>query len=431
MTAKHYCWPMSLGQQSILGTNVFVVIECIGVLDFIQRIVLTVRMAQRKGSTRSTRNQGVNEMRKTKAADRPILVTGGCGFIGANFIMAWLDANLGPVINVDSLTYAGHTTTLKDYAENPRYHFVQGELCDRALIERLLKQYQPSSVVHFAAETHVDRSIQDPDIFMQINIQGSFALLEASRAYWRECNPQEQAAFRFLHVSTDEVYGTLGVEDPAFTEAHPYRPNNPYAASKAASDHLARAWFHTYGLPVITTHSSNNHGPYQLPEKLIPRVITHALAAQPLPLYGEGHAVRDWLYVADHCAALRQILTQGEPGVVYNIGGGNERSVIEVVTLICEYLDQIHPWYVTQTERDPIQHSHRQLIEFIANRPGHDRRYAINASKVKRELGWRPLESFEAGLKKTIQWYIDHSEWVEKVSSEVAKRPSDHLGRRS
>ncbi|MFO7188260.1 MAG: dTDP-glucose 4,6-dehydratase [Pseudomonadota bacterium] len=335
-----------------------------------------------------------------------ILVTGGAGFIGSNFVLDWLATSDEPVVNLDALTYAGNLANLASLAGDARHIFVRGDICDRALVDRLLANYRPRAIVHFAAESHVDRSIHGPGEFVRTNVQGTFTLLEAARAYWTALDEPARTAFRFLHVSTDEVYGSLGPDDPPFTETTPYAPNSPYAASKAASDHLVRAWHHTYGLPVLTTNCSNNYGPYQFPEKLIPLVIANALGGRPLPVYGDGLNVRDWLYVGDHCAGVRTVLEKGRQGETYNIGGWNERTNIEIVRRICALLDELRP--------DPAG-SYERLITFVKDRPGHDRRYAIDARKIERELGWRPAETFESGLRKTVRWYLDNQAWLRQV----------------
>ena len=342
----------------------------------------------------------------------PIVVTGGAGFIGSNFVLDWLGAGqeaASALVNVDCLTYAGNLRNLEQVAAHPGYTFVRADICDRARMDELLEEHQPRAVVHFAAESHVDRSIHGPEAFVETNVRGTFVLLEAARAYWNRLPEQERTRFRFLHVSTDEVYGSLGAQDPAFRETTPYAPNSPYSATKAASDHLVRSYFHTYGLPTTITNCSNNYGPYHFPEKLIPLMITHALAGKPLPIYGDGMNVRDWLYVGDHCAALRLVLEKGRPGETYNIGGRNERSNREVVETICEILDELRPG----SPHCP----HKQLIRFVKDRPGHDRRYAIDATKLERELGWRARETFSTGLRKTVEWYLDHPEWIEDVLS--------------
>ena len=337
-----------------------------------------------------------------------ILVTGGAGFIGSNFVLDWLAATDEPVLNLDALTYAGNLDNLAAVQGNPRHVFVQGDITDRALLDTLLAQHQPRAVVHFAAESHVDRSIHGPGAFVRTNVEGTFTLLEAARAFWSRLDGSAREAFRFHHVSTDEVYGSLGPQDPAFTETTPYAPNSPYSASKAASDHLVRAWHHTYGLPVLTSNCSNNYGPYHFPEKLIPLMIVNALAGKPLPVYGDGLNVRDWLYVTDHCSAIRAVLARGRPGETYNIGGWNEKTNVEIVRTVCALLDELRP--------DPAG-PHARLITFVKDRPGHDRRYAIDARKIERELGWRPAETFETGLRKTVQWYLDHAAWVARVQS--------------
>ncbi|MGB6745706.1 MAG: dTDP-glucose 4,6-dehydratase [Terracidiphilus sp.] len=340
-----------------------------------------------------------------------ILVTGGAGFIGSNFILGWMGGSgssvVNPVVNLDRLTYAGNPANLASLAADPRYVFAHGDICDAELVASLLKREQPRTIVHFAAESHVDRSIASPEAFIRTNVNGTFTLLEQSRAYWTELNEADRAAFRFLHVSTDEVYGTLGPDDPAFSETTAYAPNSPYADSKAGSDHLARAYFHTFGLPVVTTNCSNNYGPFQFPEKLIPLVILNALDGKPLPVYGDGKNVRDWLFVEDHCAAIRTVLERGRPGETYNIGGNSERANIDVVTAICNLVDEMRP--------QPGAQPRTSLIRYVEDRPGHDRRYAIDASKITRELGWKPSQGFEGGLRKTVQWYLEHSGWVDSV----------------
>jgi len=338
-----------------------------------------------------------------------ILVTGGAGFIGANFVLDWLAGCDEPVLNLDALTYAGNLASLKRLAGDARHVFVQGDIGDRARVDALLAQYRPRAIVNFAAESHVDRSIHGPAAFIQTNVVGTFHLLEAARAYHAGLAAAEKAAFRFLHVSTDEVYGSLGPNDPPFTETTPYAPNSPYSASKAASDHLVRAYHHTYGLPTLTTNCSNNYGPYQFPEKLIPLVIHNALAGKPLPIYGDGRNVRDWLYVTDHCAAIRRVLEAGRVGETYNIGGNNEITNMEVVTTVCAILDELHP-------ESPVT-PHARLITHVADRPGHDRRYAIDAGKIRAELGWAPQERFETGIRKTVAWYLANQDWVNDVVS--------------
>lgn len=338
-----------------------------------------------------------------------ILVTGGAGFIGSNFILHWLANEDFSVINLDKLTYAGNPANLASLTNDSRYRLVQGDICDRELVSRLLSTHRPCAIVHFAAESHVDRSIHAPDDFIRTNVNGTFTLLEAARAYWTQLNPDDKNRFRFLHVSTDEVYGSLGPSDPAFSEATRYAPNSPYSASKAASDHLVRAYHHTYGLPVLTTNCSNNYGPFQFPEKLIPLVILHASTGKPIPVYGDGQNVRDWLYVTDHCEAIRTVLVHGKPGETYNVGGRNELKNMDVVNTICSVLDEFRP-------NDPVV-PHHKLITFVKDRPGHDRRYAMDVSKIEVELGWRPQETFETGIRKTVRWYIENESWVEAVTS--------------
>jgi len=338
-----------------------------------------------------------------------ILVTGGAGFIGANFVLAWLgNKSADGIVNVDKLTYAGNRKTLASVDGDQRHVFSQTDICDRAALDELFATYQPRAVVHFAAESHVDRSIHGPAEFIQTNIVGTFTLLEVARAYWGSLEGSAKSAFRFLHVSTDEVFGSLGPTDPQFSETTPYAPNSPYSASKAASDHLVRAYHHTYGLPVLTTNCSNNYGPYHFPEKLIPLMIANALAGKPLPVYGDGQNVRDWLYVGDHCAAIREVLVRGRPGETYNVGGWNEKSNLEVVHTLCDLLDEMKP---------KASGSYREQITFVKDRPGHDRRYAIDARKLERELGWKPAETFGTGLRKTVQWYLDNQAWVQDVMS--------------
>ncbi|MGD9662105.1 MAG: dTDP-glucose 4,6-dehydratase [Porticoccaceae bacterium] len=338
-----------------------------------------------------------------------VLVTGGAGFIGGNFVLDWVAGHEEPVVNLDKLTYAGNLETLASLQGNARHLFVQGDIGDRALVERLLAEHRPRAVVNFAAESHVDRSIHGPEDFIQTNIVGTFHLLESVRAYWGGLGSAEQAAFRLLHVSTDEVYGTLEATAPAFTEHHRYEPNSPYSASKAASDHLVRAYLHTYGLPVLTTNCSNNYGPYHFPEKLIPLMIVNALAGKPLPVYGDGMQIRDWLYVKDHCSAIRRVLEAGKVGETYNVGGWNEKANIDIVHIVCDLLDGLRPRADGQSYRTQITH--------VTDRPGHDRRYAIDARKIERELGWKPAETFETGIAKTVQWYLDHPQWVQNVQS--------------
>ena len=341
-----------------------------------------------------------------------ILVTGGAGFIGSNFVLDWLAQSEEPVVNLDALTYAGNLANLAALAGDARHTFVKGDIGDRALVDQLLALHQPRAIVHFAAESHVDRSIHGPGAFMKTNVEGTFTLLEAARAHWSKLAGAERAAFRFHHVSTDEVYGSLKPADPPFAETHPYEPNSPYSASKAASDHLVRAWHHTYGLPVVTTNGSNNYGPYHFPEKLIPLMIVNALAGQPLPVYGDGQQIRDWLYVKDHCSGIRAVLAGGRLGETYNIGGWNEMANIDIVKTVCSLLDELRP--------DPAG-PYARLITYVTDRPGHDRRYAIDARKIERELGWRPAETFATGIRKTVQWYLDHADWVRDVQSGAYK----------
>ena len=337
-----------------------------------------------------------------------ILVTGGAGFIGSNFVLDWLAGSDEKVVNLDALTYAGNLRNLQSLQGDPRHVFVHGDILDRALLDSLLATHRPRAIVHFAAESHVDRSIHGPAAFVKTNVEGTFTLLEAARAHCNGLSGDERAAFRFHHVSTDEVYGSLAPDAPAFTEEHGYEPNSPYSASKAASDHLVRAWHHTYGLPVLATNCSNNYGPYHFPEKLIPLMIVNALAGKPLPIYGDGLNVRDWLYVRDHASAIRAVLAGGRPGQTYNVGGHNEMTNRQIVHTLCDLLDELRP--------DPAG-SYRRLIAFVTDRPGHDRRYAIDARKIERELGWRPAETFETGIRKTVQWYLDHPDWVAEVQS--------------
>jgi dTDP-glucose 4,6-dehydratase len=338
-----------------------------------------------------------------------ILITGGAGFIGANFVLDWLSVHDEPVVNLDKLTYAGNVHNLASLQGDARHVFVQGDIGDSALLSELLQKHRPRAVVNFAAESHVDRSIHGPEDFIQTNIVGSFRLLESVRAYWSQLEDESKAAFRFLHVSTDEVYGSLAPDAPAFTESHNYEPNSPYSASKAASDHLVRAWHHTYGLPVLTTNCSNNYGPLHFPEKLIPLMIVNALAGKPLPIYGDGMQVRDWLYVRDHCSAIRRVLESGRLGETYNVGGWNEKPNVEIVNMVCALLDELRPRADGQ--------SYREQISYVKDRPGHDRRYAIDARKLERELGWKPAETFETGIRKTVQWYLANPEWVAQVQS--------------
>ena len=338
-----------------------------------------------------------------------ILVTGGAGFIGSNFVLDWLKVNQEPVLNLDALTYAGNLENLDSLKGDSRHVFVQGNICDKDLVSSLLSQYEPRAIVHFAAESHVDRSIFGPDLFFQTNVMGTLNLLECAKAFYdQELSAEEKEQFRFLHVSTDEVYGSLGFDDPAFTEETPYRPNSPYSASKASSDHAVRAWFHTYGFPVLTTNCSNNYGPYQFPEKLIPLVISNALARKPLPIYGDGLNIRDWLYVGDHCSAIRCVLEKGKLGETYNVGGHNERNNITIVKTICTILDEVKPH---------PDGSYADLITFVKDRPGHDRRYAIDSTKLQTQLGWKPQECFETGIRKTVEWYLSHQTWVKNVQS--------------
>ena len=341
-----------------------------------------------------------------------ILVTGGAGFIGSNFVLDWLSQNREPIVNLDALTYAGNLENLAGLQGDARHRFVKGDICDAALVGRLLTDPRPRAILHFAAESHVDRSIHGPGAFMRTNVEGTFTLLEQARAYWGTLAGLERDRFRFHHVSTDEVYGSLGPTDPAFTEDHPYQPNSPYSASKAASDHLVRAWHHTYGLPVLTTNCSNNYGPYHFPEKLIPLMIVNALAGKPLPIYGDGMNVRDWLYVGDHCSGIRAVLERGRAGETYNIGGWNEMPNREIVRVICALLDELRP---------SAAGSYECLITYVTDRPGHDRRYAIDARKIERELGWRPAETFASGIRKTVQWYLDNPEWVTRVQNGAYK----------
>jgi dTDP-glucose 4,6-dehydratase len=353
-----------------------------------------------------------------KRLNETILVTGGAGFIGSNFVLGWMkDGGNSPassvgngaaaVVNLDLLTYAGNAANLAALEGDERYTFVHGDICDAELVSSLLRKYEPQAIVHFAAESHVDRSIVSPEGFVRTNVMGTFTLLEQARVYWSGLGDEDRAAFRFLHVSTDEVYGTLGPEDAAFNEETAYAPNSPYAASKAGADHLARAYVHTFKLPVVTTNCSNNYGPFQFPEKLIPLVILNALEGKPLPVYGDGNNVRDWLFVEDHCTAVRTVLRNGVPGETYNIGGNSERTNIDVVKAICDIVDEIRP--------QPGSAPRQRLITYVQDRPGHDRRYAIDAGKIARELSWKPAEAFESGLRKTVRWYLENSEWVESV----------------
>lgn len=338
-----------------------------------------------------------------------ILVTGGAGFIGSNFILDWIADERTPVVNLDKLTYAGNLNNLASLQSDDRHFFVQGDICDNALVGRLLREHKPRAIVHFAAESHVDRSIHGPAEFIQTNINGTFSLLEEARAYWQGLRGEEKDAFRFLHVSTDEVYGSLGPEDAPFSETTAYAPNSPYSASKAASDHLVRAYHHTYGLPTLTTNCSNNYGAYQFPEKLIPLIILNALNGKPLPIYGDGQNIRDWLYVGDHCTAIREVLKNGRLGETYNIGGWNEKTNLDVVHTVCSILDELKP----AANGSPYS----SLITYVKDRPGHDRRYAIDARKIEKELGWKPAETFETGIRKTVRWYLEHAEWIQNVTS--------------
>jgi dTDP-glucose 4,6-dehydratase len=342
-----------------------------------------------------------------RAVNAPVLVTGGCGFIGANFILDRLEHSDTPILNLDTLTYAGNPENLASLKNDARYRFIQGDIRDAALVRDLLREYRPAAIIHFAAESHVDRSIRTPEEFISTNVTGTFTLLEAARDHWQGLKSDMAGRFRFLHVSTDEVYGSLGPNDPAFTETTPYAPNSPYAASKAASDHLVRSYHHTYGLPTLTTNCSNNYGPLQFPEKLIPLMIHNALAGLPLPIYGDGTNVRDWLFVRDHCDAVRTVLAKGKSGETYNIGGRNEVTNLEVVKTICKLIDEVRP--------DGAPHD--KLIKFVSDRPGHDRRYAMNIAKIQNELGWTPREDFASGLRKTVAWYLENRAWVEHVTS--------------
>lgn len=352
-----------------------------------------------------------------------ILVTGGAGFIGANFVLDWLRQSDEAVLNVDKLTYAGNLRTLQSLDSSYNHIFVRADICDGATLAALLAEHRPRAVVHFAAESHVDRSIHGPADFVQTNVVGTFTLLEAVRGYWGSLEAAARTAFRFLHVSTDEVFGSLSADDPPFSESTPYAPNSPYSASKAGSDHLVRAYHHTYGLPTLTTNCSNNYGPYQFPEKLIPLIIENGVAGKPLPVYGDGRNVRDWLYVGDHCSAVREVLAGGTPGQAYNIGGWNEKTNIEVVEAICDLLDSARP---------KASGSYRDQIAFVKDRPGHDRRYAIDARKLERELGWKPAHTFETGLAETVRWYLDNQAWVDEVASgEYRKWVETNYGKRA
>lgn len=337
-----------------------------------------------------------------------ILVTGGAGFIGSNFVLKQIADGAVSIVNLDKLTYAGNLRNLESIESNARYKFVRGDIADRELVRQMLREYRPSAIVHFAAESHVDRSIRGPEDFIRTNVNGTFALLEEARAFWSELGQEDRESFRFLHVSTDEVFGSLGPNDPPFSEATQYAPNSPYAASKAASDHVVRAYHHTYGLPTLTTNCSNNYGPFQFPEKLIPLMIHNAHSGKALPVYGDGKNVRDWLYVEDHCDAIATVLERGRPGETYNIGGWNEKPNIEIVHTICDLVDEMSL---------RLQKPRRELITYVKDRPGHDRRYAMNASKIERELGWKPKETFESGIRKTVRWYLEHENWVQDVTS--------------
>jgi dTDP-glucose 4,6-dehydratase len=358
-----------------------------------------------------------------------IFVTGGAGFIGSNFVLDWLKQKDEPVINFDRLTYAGNLDNLSSLRDDPRHFFVQGDICDTASISALLDAHRPRAIIHLAAESHVDRSIHGPDEFIRTNVNGTFSLLEAARAYWAKLPDTDKGAFRFLHISTDEVYGSLKPDDAPFTETTAYAPNSPYSASKAGSDHLVRAYHHTYSLPTLTTNCSNNYGPYQFPEKLIPLVIANALAGEPLPVYGDGQQVRDWLFVGDHCAALRAVLDRGRPDETYNIGGDSEKTNLEVVHALCDMLEQFVPYGSSflkegtsvETQHPQHQDGYHSLIFHVEDRPGHDRRYAIDASKIARELGWMPEETFDSGIRKTVQWYLDNQDWVSNVQSGAYK----------
>lgn len=347
-----------------------------------------------------------------------ILVTGGAGFIGSNFVLQWCARNDEPVLNLDALTYAGNLGNLQSIEGNNRHQLIQGNICDAPLLAQLFADHRPRAVVHFAAESHVDRSISGPEAFVETNVMGTFRLLEAARAHWNSLVGAEKQAFRFLHVSTDEVYGTLSPTDPAFTETTAYAPNSPYSASKAASDHLVRSYFHTYGMPVLTTNCSNNYGPFHFPEKLIPLMIVNALAGKALPVYGDGKQIRDWLFVEDHCSGIRRVLEAGTCGESYNIGGWNEKANIDIVRTLCALLDELAPSttrnVINQATGKPVEH-YDELITYVADRPGHDRRYAIDARKIERELGWKPAETFETGIRKTVDWYLANQEWVKGV----------------
>jgi dTDP-glucose 4,6-dehydratase len=351
-----------------------------------------------------------------------LLVTGGAGFIGSNFVLDWLAHDGEPVVNLDALTYAGSFESVRSLMGDSRHVFVRGDICDRALVDELLARYRPCAVVHLAAESHVDRSIHGPATFMRTNIEGTYALLEAARSHWQTLGGNEHDAFRFLYVSTDEVYGSLAPDAAGFTEQHAYEPNSPYSATKAAGDHLVRSWHRTYGLPVLTTHGSDTYGPRQFPEKLIPLMIVKALAGEPMPLYGDGLNVRDWLHVQDHCSAIRAVLARGRPGHTYNIGAGNERTNLDVVRAVCALLDELRP-----SEQGP----YARLITFVGDRPGHDRRYAVDASKICNELAWRPLHDFTSGMRMTVQWYLSHGDWLGQVQGHAFRDwVAMHYGRR-
>jgi len=339
---------------------------------------------------------------------KKIIVTGGAGFIGSNFILKHITDDSISIVNLDKLTYAGNLRNLESIADHPRYKFVRGDIADRELVRQLLREHKPSAIVHFAAESHVDRSIRGPEDFIKTNVNGTFALLEETRAYWTELSQEDRQAFRFVHISTDEVFGSLGPADSPFSETTQYAPNSPYAASKAASDHVVRAYHHTYGLSVLTTNCSNNYGPFQFPEKLIPLMILNARSGKALPVYGDGKNVRDWLYVEDHCEAIATVLRRGQPGETYNVGGWNEKPNLEIVHTICDLVDEMS---------SRLQKPRRELVTFVKDRTGHDRRYAMNASKIERELGWKPKETFESGIRKTVHWYLEHENWVQDVTS--------------
>ena len=338
-----------------------------------------------------------------------ILITGGAGFIGSNFAIDWLASNDERIVNLDKLTYAGNLENLQSLEGDDRHQFVHGDIGDAGLVGRLLQEHQPRAIINFAAESHVDRSIEGPEEFINTNVVGTSRLLQVSRKYWEGLGEEARSAFRFVHISTDEVYGSLGADDPAFTELNRYEPNSPYSASKAASDHMIRAYFHTYGFPVVTTNCSNNYGPYQFPEKLIPLIIHNAIAGKDLPIYGDGQQIRDWLFVSDHCSAIRRVLEAGTLGEVYNIGGLNEKPNIEIVHTLCAILDELHP--------NADGRSHTSQIVFVKDRPGHDRRYAVDASKIDRQLGWKPAMTFEEGIRKTVEWYLENPKWVENITS--------------